>query len=506
MAILTVDLPPGMLKNGTPYSRRGRWTDGNLVRWHDGAIRPIGGWGRRTSSGAEIASLTVDPTLEAVRDIFAWRDLNQNQNVVFGSNLGLYHMNAGGVVTDITYAGFTPNNPDKDAIILTGYGAGPYGLGTYGADNNLGGSQPVPPDRWYSDNFGEVLLTGVRNNGGVYELDLGTLTLSAVTNAPSEVQDIVVTDQRQVMAIGGDGEPRRVQLSEVEDRTQWAPAISNQVIDRTLPGTGRLLRCVNVLRSVLILGETDAHVTRYLGPPYVVGVDLAGENCGPICAESVVKTDRFAVWWGSRSFWLYDGTVQQLPCDVIDFLYNDYDEGQASKITAFVNSDFSEIWWLYQSKSTTTTEVDSYVCWDYRENHWSTGRLDRTAGLDKGVTVRPIKVSSAGFIFNHELSDVFPDGDVFVKSGTLELPGGEQNMAVRYLYPDSETTSDLTFEFTAKQFPTDTEYSYGPYAYNNPVSTRVLGRAVRFQANFQIAKSELGVVRLDVAPSGTGHR
>ena len=508
MPIIPLKFPAGMLKNGTPYTRKFRWTDGNLVRWHDGSTRPIGGWQRRTdSSTVNIPALTADPALEAVRDIYAWRDLGQSQNVVFGSNLALYHMDQVGVITDITYAGYAALNATKDPSVVSGYGQNPYGFGDYGVPNNLAGAAATPPDRWYFGNFGEILLAGVRNNGGVYSLDLVSLTMTLLPNAPTTVQDLTVTDQRQVMVIGGDGEPRRVQTSEIEDSTNWLPRVNNQAIDRTLTGTGKLLRCINVLRQVLILGENDAHVARYVGPPYVYSVDLAGENCGPLAAEAVTSTDRFAVWWGERSFWLFDGTVQQLPCAVIDFLYDDMDLAQKSKISAFANTDFSEVWWLYQSLGSTTTELDSYVCWDYVENHWTTGRLDRTAGLNKGVTLDPLMVASAGEIYTHEADGVLPDGTVFVESGAIELAGGESNVAVRYIYPDNEAPSDVTFTLIARQFPNATEYTYGPYPYNNPVPTRALGRSVKVRVDFVTPDSELGELRLDVSPlGGTGRR
>jgi hypothetical protein len=508
MPLIPINPPPGMYKNGTPYTRKFRWEDGNLVRWHDGAVRPIGGWQRRQSGGTDIAALVADPTLAAVRDIFSWRDNNQNANTVFGSNLALYYMSANGTVTDITYSGYAALNSTKDASTVAGYGQNDYGDGAYGAGNNLNGAEPNPPDRWYFDNFGEVLLTGARNNGAVQELDLIGPTLSAVTNAPSGIQDLVVTNQRQVMVIGGGGQPRRLQASDIENRTSWTPAIANQAIDRTIPGTGKLLRCINVLRQTLILGETDAHVARYIGPPYVYSVDLAGDNCGPLAAEAVASTEKFAVWWGDRNFWLFDGSVQHVECTVIDFLYDDIDLNQASKICCFANTGFTEVWWLYQSKSSTTTEVDSYVAWDYRENHWSTGRINRTAGQDKGVLQTPLMVNADGEIYNHELDGVIPlgEGNIFVETGAIELSNGEQNVAVRYLYPDNQDQQDVTFELITRQFPNATEYTYGPYDYNNPVPVRALGRSVKMKVNFQDATSELGIIRMEVAGRGTGRR
>lgn len=510
MTLIPVTLPEGVYKNGTPYTRRGRWADGNLVRWHDGAVRPIGGWLRRTDAdGDDIPSLVDDNTAEAIRDSFAWRDNAQAQNFVLGSNLALYHISPTGGVTDITYSGYAALNASKNASTVSGYGQNPYGNGAYGVANPLVASDNNPPDRWYFGNFGEILLAGSRNNGGVYELDLSTLTMSQVTNAPINVQDLCVTDQRQVFVIGGGGEPRRIQASEIEDRTDWSPANDNQSVDRTLAGTGNLLRCLTVLRQVLILGENDAHAARYVAPPYVYSVDLVGENCGPIAAEAVTRTDRFAVWWGDRNFWIYDGSVQKLQCDVMDFLYDDLDTQQRAKVTAFTNTSFSEVWWLYQSVNTTTTEVDSYVVWNYRANTWNTGRLDRTTGIDKGVLADPHMVSSNGRVFIHELDGVLPsetEGTPFVESGPIDMQNGERNVAVRYIYPDNEAPNDVQFTLLGRQFPNATEVSYGPYSYNNPVPTRAIGRSIRVKVDFLTSDSELGHMRLDVAPMGTGKR
>ena len=51
MAYLVLDLPPGMYQNGTLRQARGRWYDGNLVRFFEGTIRPIGGWRQKTYTG-----------------------------------------------------------------------------------------------------------------------------------------------------------------------------------------------------------------------------------------------------------------------------------------------------------------------------------------------------------------------------------------------------------------------------------------------------------------------
>ena len=210
MSIVPIKLPPGLNRNGTPYSRKGRYENANLVRFHDGSYRAIGGWLRRRAvTGSDIAALVSAATAEAVRDIFAWRSIDQSLNAVFGSNLALYYMDSDGVVTDVTYSGYAALNSSKDSPNPNAYGRGAYGAGAYSVNNILDGAETDPPDRWYFDNFGEVLLTGSINNGGIYELDLTGPSLSLITGAPTDNADICVTDERQVMAVGAGGEPRQ---------------------------------------------------------------------------------------------------------------------------------------------------------------------------------------------------------------------------------------------------------------------------------------------------------
>ena len=47
MALIPIQLPPGVYRNGTELQSAGRWFDANLVRWFENTIRPIGGWRKR---------------------------------------------------------------------------------------------------------------------------------------------------------------------------------------------------------------------------------------------------------------------------------------------------------------------------------------------------------------------------------------------------------------------------------------------------------------------------
>jgi len=73
---------------------------------------------------------------------------------------------------------------------------------------------------------------------------------------------------------------------------------------------------------------------------------------------------------------------------------------QAALFYASANSLNNEIWWFYVSSS--GSDIDRYVIWNYAENWWSIGELERTAFSDIGVFKNPLGVSTDGHIYEHE--------------------------------------------------------------------------------------------------------
>src|SRR5687767_8641264 len=57
----TLDLPPGINTNDTPYALGGQWTDGNHVRFFQGRPQSIGGW-----TGGSTAAIDLHPRCSAI--------------------------------------------------------------------------------------------------------------------------------------------------------------------------------------------------------------------------------------------------------------------------------------------------------------------------------------------------------------------------------------------------------------------------------------------------------
>ena len=506
MTVQTITLPPGFYGNGTDYSAKGRWSGGNRVRWHEGVLRPIGGFQtKRTENNVGFPNVVANPALEVIRNGLTWQLNDGNRRYIFGSNLGAYTINDQGVSVDITPAGFAGSGPLP--TVNVGYGTSLYGTSTYGTAR----TPPISPltrgvHRWKFDPWGEDIIMGpydpeYPDTLYFYDSSVGTAA-TAIANAPSSVTGFVVTDRRIVMTINAND--RTVTWSDREDFGTWAPTSTNYAGSQPLAGRGKLRGIVNVLNVVLILGDTDAHIGRWLGAPSVYGFNRIADDCGPWSGSSVVTSSRFAVWPGRRTFWIYDGTVRPLECPVQTYLDNDVDRLSYATSYGYRIPQFNEVSWHYKSKQ--GSEVDSYVTWNYKDKIWTYGRLNRTCGLSGEVSNNPVMVDETGMIYEHEL-DTTVISDAYAVTGPLELGQGEQNFAVRYVYPDTDNSPNVKYTFTGRQMPTDTEFSSPQYDHANPINTRFMAREIRMRVEGTSAQWRVGEkTRFDYAQQGTGRR
>jgi phage gpG-like protein len=156
MPLAPVNIPPGIVKAATPLKVKGRYWDGNLIRWRAGKLQPVGGWTRISST----------PLASVARIIFPWTLNNGDEYAAFGCDNQLY------LLTDnLGFVNVTPPNFVGSAASAIGeYGAYDYGYTYYGLDTNP--TYPRPPNlaflpvfSWTIDNFGEDILAVASSDG-----------------------------------------------------------------------------------------------------------------------------------------------------------------------------------------------------------------------------------------------------------------------------------------------------------------------------------------------------
>jgi hypothetical protein len=489
MSILPLDIPPGVYRTGTEYEGSGRWIDANLVRWRNGSLQPIGGWVERD-----------DTSTNPPRGMIAWEDNSGDRRYAFGTFDGLYTVSASGTLTDITPAGLTDGI--EDAAVNTGYGGSFYGTDSYGTIRQDDGVYSEATS-WSLDNWGEELVACSVADGVIYQWDLNTANNGvAVSNAPTGNLGIIVTDERFLFALGAGGNPKKVQWSDREDNTTWSPAATNEAGDIELQTTGRIMSALRVRGVTLILTDRDAHTATYIGPPFVYGFERVNSACGVSSRLAAVTIDSGAYWMGNRSFWTFDGgTVSEIRCEVLDYIFNDLTTAQISKVCAVDNAQFGEVWWFFPSAA--GLENDKYVIYNYREDHWTIGNFGRTCGVGRGTFTNPIMADANGIFYNHETAYNYDGAEVYAETGPVSIGNGDQVMTVTSLYPDEKTQGDVQVTFKTRFYPNDVEREYGPFDPSNPTSVRFTGRQFRMRVTGDTATNwRVGRMRVKAALRG----
>lgn len=491
MSLIDLNIPPGVYRNGTDLQGQGRWRDANLVRWHDGLMRPIGGWRTRSQTAGA----------NKLRGMIAWTDNDADRYMAAGSYNKLYAYSQTGVQYDITPTGISAGR--EDASAFTAYGSGFHGKLAYGVQRP-DTTNILPATVWHLQTWGEYLLACNSDDGKIYEWQLNTGTAAAqLSNAPADNQAIVVTEERFVFALGAGGNPRKVQWCDREDNTTWTAAATNEAGDLELNTSGKIMQGVNVRGQTLILTTRDAHAATYQGPPYVYGIERVGTSCGVASTLSCVVVDEGAVWMGVNSFFIYNGSsVTELNSEVSDYVFNDINRAQISKAFGVSNSLYNEIWWFYPSAS--SLENDRYVVYNYSEGTWMIGELSRTAGADRGAFRQPMFVDADDkHIYEHEVGFDYGSLTPFAETGPFRIGSGDSVVSVVELIPDEKNQGDVNATFKTRFYPNGTERSYGPYTLTNPTSVRFTGRQVRMRVEGQqLSDWRVGINRVDAIPGG----
>jgi len=433
-------------------------------------------------------------------------------------------------------------NPGPEyAVPLVGWGAGSWGSGTWGI-----GSTSVDALRiWNQNNFGQNLIFGPRG-GALYYWDASTSlttrgvllsSLGGASDVPLYQNFLLVSDVSRFVLVFGTNDitdaildPMLIRWSDQEDPVQWTPAPTNQAGSLRLSHGSQIVTAVQTRQEIVVFTDSALYSLQYLGPPFVWGSQLLGDNLSIMGPNAATAASGIIYWMGVDKFYMYDGRVQTLNCDLRRFVFQDLNKAQAEQIIAGTNEGFNEVWWFYCS--TNSFEIDKYVVFNYLENIWYYGTMQRTAWLDSGLADYPIAATYSNNIVNHEqginnneTGTELPI-EAYISSSEFDINDGHNFGFVWRILPD------LTFENSTNSptgaVPTVTMDLYGlsnsgsgvtssagqsvlkassyviTEAFTGQIYTRVRGRQMIFKISSNQLNTtwQIGAPRIDIRPDG----
>lgn len=522
------------------------------------------GWGAGTWGGVVLGTATT---------VITGGTLSSSNTTVTVSSTAAF-TSSGSILIDsetISYSG-------KTATTFTGCTRGVSGTGSGAATTHANGTSVVQSTSftgwgspavtgigvqlriWSESNYGEDLVFNPRggpmyywaNAASASTFNRGQLlgpsasvstkagTLSIDAYCPSVANFVMVSDSsRFVIAFGCNDavassttqNPMFIAWSDQENIATWLPAATNQAGSYTLSHGSQIITAIQTRQEILVLTDAAIYSMQYLGPPYVWGFQLMGDNISIAGPNAVATANNVTYWMGTDKFYMYSGRVETLPCSLRQYVYNDINLTQSFQFFANTNEGYNEIWWFYCSANSTT--VDKYVIFNHLERTWYYGTLARTYWLDSPLRATPMAAGYNGQLIYQENGN--DDGTTnpatpitaYVQSSDFDIGDGHNFGLVTRIIPDvtfdGSTVNNPSVDFTVRprQFP-GTNYGssdaptvtstqnyqnqryYTVQQFTEQVFVRVRGR----QMAFKISSNDLGVAwqlgtpRIDTRPDG----
>ena len=412
-----------------------------------------------------------------------------------------------------------------------GWGASTWGSSTFGSSSALSASSQL---RLYSqDVFGDDLIFNVRS-GGVYYWDESSGTsargvaLSAVSgasDAPTIALQVMMSDvDKHVICFGVNPlgsssiDPLHIRWSDSESAVDWTPTAINSAGGVTLSTGSIIIGALKTRQEMLIWTDAGMHSMRFIGSPFIFQFSVVNEGISMVSPKAAVNAGGAVYFMDRGGFYAYTGSIQPIPCSVLDYVFSNLNIGQAFKVFATTNVDHNEVTWFYPVGSD-DTEITNYVTYNYAEQLWSVGTMDRGAWIEANSKNYPIASSvvtgsDTNYLYIQE-QGYDADGSAmtaFIESGDIEMGDGERYMLLSRMIPDfifSGDTGSASMDVVVKgkDFPLEDLTTLSTSTVTSSTKQSFLRARTRSSA-FRIESSgsgfgwRLGDLRVDMRPDG----
>jgi hypothetical protein len=509
---------------------------------------PLTGWGAGPWGAGTWGNGTT-----TVTPLQLWSQINYGENLVFGpSNGGIYYWTAAGTVTSrgiaLNTLGGTVTFTNSAVTTLPTVVTSTI-LYTEGAALQFAASGSLPTGisaatTYYVFNV-NGLTFGLLNAAGAQVSTTSTgsgVYISQIMDVPVVQNTLTVSDtSRFVLAFGCNDygktalDPMLIRWSAQDDIYNWTPDPTSQAGFVRLSHGSKIVTSVQTRQEIVVFTDASVYSLQYLGPPYVWAPQLLGDNISIISPNAAVIASGVVYWMGVDKFYMYDGRVQTLNCDLRRYVFNDINQSQAQQVYCSTNEGFNEVWWFYCSSNANI--IDKYVVYNYAEKIWYYGTMSRTSWLDSGLSPYPVAASydpttNTGKLINHEVglndnvlgtdlpinayiaSSEFDIGDGhnfgfvwrilpdLTFAGSEDSPAGDKATVTMELYGLTNSGSGVTSD--ASQ-PVKSSNAYNiTEEFTGQIFTRFRGRQMIFKISSNQLNTtwQLGAPRIDIRQDG----
>ena len=256
-----------------------------------------------------------------------------------------------------------------------GYGSGYFGESSWGGGTSGFSSQLR---LWTIDNFGEDMIANPRGGGlfywdkssGVSNRAVNFSALSGAADVPTIASQVIVSEtDRHIIALGANTigtstqDPMLVRWCNQEDAAVWTPKTTNTAGSLRLSAGSKIIGASRTREEIVIFTDIALYSMQFIGPPFTFSINLITESVSMVSPQAAINANNSVYFMDQDNFYVYEGSIQTLPCTVRAYVFDDFNYSQVYKVFATRNAKFNEVTWFYCSSS--SNEIDRYVTYIY---------------------------------------------------------------------------------------------------------------------------------------------
>jgi hypothetical protein len=386
-------------------------------------------------------------------------------------------------------AAFQIHPGNENLVIGYGWGAGGWGGQSAGYSNTGWGNgsqkQVVLPARLiFQDRYLDTLYFNIQNATGTSLYDsagsnifywpyASAFNTNAIrldqalgaTSVPQRVGQILFAPSGHLLALGctdltGAYDPLLIRWSNVDpvngpQPQDWYPTATNTAGDLRVASGSGIVAAEKARQEILIFTDFSINSLQFLGTSDVFGLQELDANISIVGPSASIAVNNVVYWMGVDKFYQYNGRVDTLPCTLRQYIYQNpgINNQLAPLFIAGGNAEFNEVMWIYADAASNT--LNRYVIYNYQEQIWYFGQLNRTYWTDAGYVINPVAAQD-GWIYQHDygVNAGGPNGtstaiNSYITSADFDIGDGNQFMLMRRIIPDVNFTNSTATNPTA---------------------------------------------------------
>jgi hypothetical protein len=341
-----------------------------------------------------------------------------------------------------------------------GWGVGPWNSGAWGQSSG----QPInlKQRNWCLTNFDNDLVMNIRN-GAIYYWERGSFpnptsalntrasllsSFPGASDVPLEATQLLVSqNDKHLIALGStvyggtEFDPLLIRWANQDDPTNWTPEVTNSAGFIRVSRGSEIICGLATRQEILVFTQGTLNSLQFLGTTDVFGLQELSDNISIASSQALATVNNVVYWMGKDKFFVYSGRVDTLPCTLRNHVFNNINYAQFDQIIAGTNEGWNEIWWMYPTADSNVN--NAYVIYNFLENAWYYGTINRTAWLDTpvrqyGQAVATDPTNWTGKMYDQEIGtndDTLPM-ESYIVSSDFDIGDGENFTLMNRIIPD----------------------------------------------------------------------